>query len=376
MKKPPIIWLTTLLFSLTFFGALVLLPWRGVTHGFDGAEWLALLVLVYASGLSITAGYHRLWSHKTYKAHPAVRFLYALGGALALQNSALHWCSDHRVHHKYVDNNDKDPYSAKKGFWYSHIGWMLREYHASSYSDYNNVRDLQKDPIVMWQHKYYLALAILMNIALPAFLGWLNGDILSMLLMAGLLRLVLVHHCTFLINSLAHIWGKQPFTDKNSARDNGFLALLTYGEGYHNFHHVFENDYRNGTKWWNYDPTKWLIKLMSLIHLTSDLRKVPQERIESVRLKMQLSLAQNQVTQLPDCAEIIKKFEAEHKLMKNKLLEYYQAKKTLLDAKSRQVAFIRQQQQVQFLRKQFLQQQRNWKNLTAAYAKQICTAVQ
>ncbi|WP_340676555.1 fatty acid desaturase [Paraglaciecola sp.] len=368
MKKPPIIWLTTLLLSLTFLGALVLVPWRGFTHGFDGIEWLAFVIFTYASGLSITAGYHRLWSHKSYKAHPAIRFLYALGGALAIQNSALHWCSDHRVHHRYVDNNDKDPYSSKRGFWYSHIGWMLREYNASTYSDYNNVRDLQNDPIVMWQHKHYLALVIVMNIGLPALLGWLNGDIISMLLIAGLLRLVVVHHCTFFINSLAHIWGKQPYTDKNSARDNGFLALLTYGEGYHNFHHVFENDYRNGTNWWHYDPTKWLIKLLSLINLTSDLRKVPQQRIEIARLKMQLSRVQNQVTLLPNCDEIIKKFQTDYELMKNKLLEYYQAQKSLIEAKRKQLAVHKLQQQVQLLRKQFVEQQRNWTDLTAAYA--------
>jgi stearoyl-CoA desaturase (delta-9 desaturase) len=368
MKKPPVIWLTSLLLSLTFLGALVLIPWRGFTHGFDGIEWLAFVVFAYASGLSITAGYHRLWSHRAYKAHPLIRFLYALGGALALQNSALHWCSDHRVHHRYVDDNDKDPYSAQKGFWYSHIGWMLREYHASSYSDYNNVRDLQKDSIVMWQHKNYLALVIVMNIGLPAFLGWLNGDILSMLLMAGLLRLVVVHHCTFFINSLAHMWGNQPYTEKNSARDNGFIALLTYGEGYHNFHHTFENDYRNGIKWWNYDPTKWLIKLMSLIHLTSDLRKVPQERIESVRLKMQLSRAQHQIAHLPNCTEIMKKIEAKHKVMKNKLLEYYEAKKSLLEAKHTKGAVQKLQQHVLLLRKQLVEQQRQWTDLTAAYA--------
>lgn len=368
MKKPPIIWLTTLLFSITFISALLLVPWRGVTHGFDGIEWIAFVIFTYASGLSITAGYHRLWSHKSYKAHPIIRFLYALGGALALQNSALHWCSDHRVHHKHVDNNEKDPYSAQKGFWYSHIGWMLREYHASSYSNYNNVRDLQKDAIVMWQHKYYLTLVIVMNIGLPAFLGWLNGDILSMLLIAGLLRLVVVHHSTFFINSLAHMWGEQPYTDKNSARDNAFIALLTYGEGYHNFHHVFENDYRNGTKWWHYDPTKWLIKLMSLMHLTSDLRKVSQQRIENVRLKMQLSRVKHQVVNLPNCNALIKKIETEHNVMKNKLLEYYEAKKNLLEAKHEKGAVQKLQQQVQLLRKQFIDQQRHWAEFTATFA--------
>ncbi|UJF22151.1 acyl-CoA desaturase [Shewanella sp. OMA3-2] len=367
MKKPPIIWLNTLLFAITFIGAVVLVPWRGIAHGFDGVEWLAFIVLAYASGLSITAGYHRLWSHKAYKAHPVMRVLFALGGALALQNSAIHWCSDHRVHHKHVDNNDKDPYSAKMGFWYSHIGWMLREYQASRYSDYNNVRDLQNDPILVWQHKHYLALVILMNIGLPAFLGWLNGDVISMVLMAGLLRLVVVHHCTFFINSLAHIWGKQPYTDKNSARDNAFLALLTYGEGYHNFHHIFENDYRNGIKWWDYDPTKWLIRLMSWVGLASDLRKVPQEKIESARLQMQLLKAQNQVAHLPNCDEIIEKFQAEYDLMKQHLLEYYQAKKILIEAKRKQLVDHNLKQQVQQLRSQFLERQRHWKSLTAAY---------
>jgi stearoyl-CoA desaturase (Delta-9 desaturase) len=297
--------------------------------------------------------------------------LYALGGDLALQNRILHWSSDHRMHHKHVDNNDKDPYSARMGFWYSHIGWMLREYHASNYSDYNNVRDLQNDRIVMWQHKYYLTLVISMNVGLPVILGWLNGDILSMLLLAGLLRLVVVHHCTFLINSLAHIWGKQPYTDKNSAKDNAFLALLTYGEGYHNFHHIFENDYRNGIKWWDYDPTKWLIKMMSLLNLTSDLRKVPQHRIESVRLTTQLLRAQNQLTRLPNCEEIIEKIQADYELLKQHLLEYYQAQKRLLEAKRNQLAVRSLKQQVQLLRRQCLTQQRNWKNLIAVYAQRV-----
>ncbi|ABE53526.1 Delta-9 acyl-phospholipid desaturase [Shewanella denitrificans OS217] len=367
MKNPPIIWLNTLLFALTLLGALVLVPWRGLAHGFDAIEWVAFVILAYASGLSITAGYHRLWSHKAYKAHPAMRFLFALGGALALQNSALHWSSDHRIHHKHVDNNDKDPYSAKLGFWYSHIGWMLREYQASRYSNYNNVRDLQNDRIVMWQHKHYLVLVILMNIGLPVFLGWLNGDILSMLLIAGLLRLVVVHHCTFFINSLAHIWGSQPYTDKNTARDNAFLALLTYGEGYHNFHHIFENDYRNGIKWWDYDPTKWLIKLLSWFGLAKDLRKVPQERIESARLQMQLLRVQNKVAHLPNYDEVVAKLEAEYELMKQHLIAYYQAKKALIEARAKPLAYQQLKSQVDELKANLLAQQQNWYALTASY---------
>ncbi|GIU25754.1 acyl-CoA desaturase [Shewanella sp. MBTL60-007] len=368
MKKPPIIWMNVSLFSITFVCAAIFVPWYGITHGFDAIEWVAFVVLAFASGLSITGGYHRLWSHRTYKAHASVRFLYALGGALALQNSALHWSSDHRVHHKHVDNNDKDPYSAKMGFWYSHIGWMLREYQAQRYHDYKNVRDLQNDKIVMWQHKYYLPLLLIMNFGLPILLGWLNGDILGMLLLAGLLRLVVVHHCTFFINSLAHIWGSQPYTDKNTARDNGFLALLTYGEGYHNYHHIFENDYRNGIHWWQYDPTKWLINSLAWMGLADSRRVVPQDRIEYARLQMQLKRTQSKVAHLPNSEELIEKLQAEYETLKAHLADYYDAKKALLEAKRKQLADKQLLSQVKELKLRFKQQQKSWHSLTASFS--------
>ncbi len=368
MKKPPLIWLNTTIFITTFTVALVLVPWRGLAHGFENTEWLTFAGLAFYSGLSITAGYHRLWSHKAYKANTVVRFFYALGGALALQNSALHWSSDHRIHHKHVDNNDKDPYSAKMGFWYSHIGWMLREYQASRYHDYSNVRDLQKDKIVIWQHRHYVALAVLMNLGLPLLLGWLNGDVISMILIAGVLRLVVVHHCTFLINSLAHIWGSQPYTNKNTARDNGILAVLTYGEGYHNFHHIFENDYRNGIRWWHYDPTKWLIKALSYAGLASDLRKVPQERIEAAKLRMQMLQTQNKIAHLPNAEEVMSKLQAEYELLKSYLVDYYTAKKVLLDAKRQQMAYSELAEQVADLKANFKLKKKQWRTLQASYS--------
>ena len=368
MKKPPPIWLNITLFVTTLTAAAVLMPWREITHGFGLAEWLTFVGLAFYSGLSITGGYHRLWSHKAYKANAVVRFFYALGGALALQNSALHWSSDHRIHHKHVDNNDKDPYSAKMGFWYSHIGWMLREYQASRYHDYNNVRDLQKDKIVMWQHKHYLLLTILMNIGLPALLGWMNGDIISMLIIAGVFRLVVVHHCTFFINSLAHIWGNQPYTDKNTAKDNGILAVLTYGEGYHNFHHIFENDYRNGIRWWHYDPTKWLIKGLSYLGMATDLRKVPQERIEAAKLQMQMLKTQNKVAHLPNAEEVVAKIQTEYELLKSHLVEYYTAKKALLEAKRQQIAHSDLAEQVAELKANFKIKKKQWRSLQASYS--------
>ena len=368
MPKPPIIWTNVLIFSITFLVAAIAVPYYAVTVGFSWQEIVATILCLGYCGMSITAGYHRLWAHKTYEAHPLLQWFFAIGGAFALQNSALHWSSDHRVHHKFVDQNDKDPYSAQRGFWFSHIGWMLREYQSQRYSDYSNVRDLQNNPIVMWQHKHYLALVLLMNIGLPALLGWFTGNIAGMLLMAGLLRLVVVHHCTFFINSLAHVWGSQPYTDKNTARDNGFLAVLTYGEGYHNFHHIFENDYRNGIKWWHYDPTKWLIKALSWVGLAKDLRTSPQERIESARLQMQLLHAKSKVLNLPNADEIIEKIQQEYELMKQHLLEYYQAQKALLEAKRKQLVDQQLLQQVEELKTRLLNQQKSWKSLTATYS--------
>jgi stearoyl-CoA desaturase (delta-9 desaturase) len=333
MKKPRLLVTNILVFTITGLIALVLMPLEAMINGFDAVEIIACIILIYFSGMSITAGYHRLWSHKAYTANKFVRVVLAIGGAMSLQNSILHWCSDHRIHHRHVDDNDHDPYSAKKGFWYSHIGWMLREYQIHRYADYSNCRDLQKDSVVMWQHKHYLKIMLGANIGIPLLLGWLNGDIWGMLLLAGVFRLVVVHHVTFFINSLAHIWGEQPYTDKNTARDNGILAFFTFGEGYHNFHHIFEYDYRNGVKWWQFDPTKWLIKGLSLIGWTSNLRRCPEERIEKAKVAMQLKLAQEKVSKLANADEILAKVHVEYELLAQRMTEYYAAKKQLMSIK-------------------------------------------
>ena len=333
MQKAPVIWTNVLVFSSTLLAALLLVPWYQASYGFDLFEICAAIFCLMYCGLSITAGYHRLWSHKTYQAHWSVRLLFALGGAFALQNSILHWSSDHRVHHKHVDDNDRDPYSAKRGFWFSHIGWMLRDYQGERYGDYSNVRDLQKDPIVMWQHRHYLLLALLTNVGIPLLLGWWHGDIIASLLLAGVLRLVISHHSTFFINSWAHMWGSQPYTDKNTAKDNPLLALFTHGEGYHNFHHLFESDYRNGIRWWHYDPTKWLIKLFSWVGLASQLRKTPQLKIDQAQLRMTLQRSSRRFAGRPDAEELIARLHQEYDKLLQQLTAFYQARKALLEAK-------------------------------------------
>lgn len=292
--NPPRNWVTTLLFSLTFLIAITAVPIYGFMVGYDWVEVVCFFVLLIFSGISITAGYHRLWSHKAYDAHPVVKLFFAFFGAAAVQNSILIWSSGHRRHHRHIDDNEQDPYSIGRGFWFAHIGWMLKDY-PSSELDFSNAKDLQRDPIVMNQHKYYLVWVMLSAVAVPLLLGYLNGNILGMALLAGVLRLVINHHVTFFINSLAHMWGRQPYTDSNTAKDNDLLAFFTYGEGYHNFHHYFQTDYRNGVRWWQFDPTKWLINVLSWFKLATNLRRVPNFKIQEALVKMQFERANKQL---------------------------------------------------------------------------------
>jgi stearoyl-CoA desaturase (delta-9 desaturase) len=285
-EHAPINWLTMILFTALPLAAVTVVPWYGFAHGYSASAWVIAFVFLWASGLAITAGYHRLWAHRSYSAHWSVRVLLMLFGAQALQNSILVWASQHRTHHRFVDDWDKDPYSARRGFWFSHMGWILRNY-PSGVNDFTNARDLERDPIVMFQHRFYLPLTLAMNIGLPLLAGWIVGDAWGVFLLAGVLRLVLNLHFTWFINSLAHMWGSQPYTDENTARDNAALAFLTYGEGYHNFHHIFQNDYRNGVKWWHFDPTKWVIAGLSYVGLASHLKRVPDLWIQRAQVAMQ-----------------------------------------------------------------------------------------
>ena len=338
-KKPKIIWLNVLVFIITSTVALIGVPLYGYFYGYDWGHLIATVLCIGYCGMSITAGYHRLWSHKAYQANALVRVIYAIGGAFAVQNSALHWASDHRVHHGHVDDNDKDPYSAKKGFWYSHIGWMLREYQAHRYQDYSNVKDLQRDPVVMWQHKHYLVLTLAANFGIPLLIGVIHGDIWGMLLTAGFLRLVISHHVTFFINSLAHIWGSQPYNVKNTARDNGFIALFTFGEGYHNFHHHFQNDYRNGIKWWQFDPTKWLIRLLSVIGFANNLKRSDDTKIELAKAETLMQKASQQLANinLPDKDTLLESRKAEYDSYTQQLMDFYDVKRQWVNAHKKQL---------------------------------------
>lgn len=373
-KKPQVIWLNVLVFLITFLIALIGVPLYAYFEGFDVATIIAFFIATGFCGMSITAGYHRLWAHNAYKTNAFIRFFYAIGGAFAIQNSALHWCSDHRVHHQHVDDNEKDPYSANMGFWYSHIGWMLREYQPLRYSDYRNAPDLMRDPIVAWQHKHYLTLVLLTNFGIPLVFGVINGDIWGSLLLVGFLRLVVSHHVTFFINSLAHMWGSQPYSDKNTAKDNFVVALLTYGEGYHNFHHAFQYDYRNAIKWWQFDPTKWFIKSLSLVGLAHSLKKIPEDKIIKSVAEQQLVKAQEFIAKLytSDKEAVLQSMSEEYDLFVERLTEFYDAKKSWAEATKNNLMDNAEKnqmyQQYISLKADWLQQKKQWQSMMLQYA--------
>lgn len=239
-----------------------------------GAPTVALLVTTLvvftATMMSITMGYHRLFSHRTFEAAGIVEWLLVFVGSLTLQGSIVKWSHDHRLHHKYVDR-EGDPYGTQLGFWHSHVLWLFKRQAPINES---LVKDLLRDPVVRSQHEHYFVWAIGSNVLVSVAAGLALGDLWGAVIFVFLLRLFLAHHGTWFINSIAHIWGSRPYSTEHSAVNNFVIALLTYGEGYHNYHHTFAGDYRNGIKWYHFDPSKHAIWLLSKIGLTRNLKRV------------------------------------------------------------------------------------------------------
>ncbi|MGZ5443486.1 MAG: acyl-CoA desaturase [Thermoanaerobaculia bacterium] len=277
-------------FTMSF---LILTPILGVAgtalytifHGFS--LWMPILgfAMYLTVGLSICAGYHRFFSHKSYEASRAVQVFYAVFGAMAAQNSILWWSSSHRVHHQYVDR-DWDPYSIRRGFWWAHILWVFHRHDAPPVE--TNAADLLKNPVVLWQDRWYKVILIVGGFGLPALVGAAFGDPIAGLLWGGFLRLAVIHHTTFFVNSLAHYVGKPTYNADVSARDNWAVALLTLGEGYHSFHHRFPADFRNGIRPFDWDPAKWFIVTLKMLGLASDLRATPPPQVAQARMQAEL----------------------------------------------------------------------------------------
>ncbi|KAF1982771.1 stearoyl-CoA desaturase [Aulographum hederae CBS 113979] len=252
-------------------------------------QWKTLIFAVgyyYCTGLGITAGYHRLWAHRSYSASVPLELFLAFCGAGAVEGSIRWWSRDHRAHHRYTDT-DKDPYSVRKGLLYSHLGWMIMKQNPKRVGR-TDISDLNENWVVVAQHKHYLKALIFAGIIFPTIVAGLCwGDFMGGFVYAGILRIFFVQQATFCVNSLAHWIGEQPFDDRNSPRDHVFTALMTLGEGYHNFHHEFPSDYRNALEWFQYDPTKWFIWSMKQLGLAYDLKQFRANEIEKGRVQQQ-----------------------------------------------------------------------------------------
>lgn len=255
-------------------------------HRADPAiDWTLVAVVFVAfyviTGLSITVGYHRLFAHRAFRAAWPVRAATLLFGAGAFENSCLEWSGEHRRHHD-EDDRDAGAHDGRRGMLATLLSPGLIK--LAPVKPFTNVQDLEADPWVMAQHRHAHLLGVLVSLAAPFGAGYALGGLplaWAMLLVPGVLRVTGMRLCAFLIHRVCHSIGRRPYSKTHSGRDNWVCSLFTFGEGYHNFHHAFQSDYRNGVKWWQFDPTKWAIRTLEWLGLASDLRRTPDSLIRS-----------------------------------------------------------------------------------------------
>ena len=358
MNLKNIYWPTTLFLIGTTLTSIVGIPLYFYHFGFPPLS-IAIFTVAFAAltNLSITTCYHRLLAHKSYEAHPIVKLFFLLVGASAWQGSGLKWSSDHRKHHANVDGED-DPYSISKGFWYAHIGWLFWK---DSVDQPIHAPDLQRDRLVYLQDKYYIPLAIIMSFGVPTLVGWALGNALAGFLFAGVFRVVATQHSTFFVNSLAHTHGHQNYCDHVSARDSILVAFLTHGEGYHSFHHRFQVDYRNGIRWYHWDPTKWTIWMMSITGLAKKLRRISEQEILKTRLKIEEFKLQSKGFSDDTLATVRTKILAAQEAVKQRRDEMKQLKQDMSLAS--QARYEQLKNDLQLAKQEFKQARRQWKYL-------------
>ncbi len=228
---------------------------------------LASVAVLAFTGFGIGV-YHRHYAHLGYKLNPWIEPLFLFFGTAALQGSVIGWAHDHRKHHRFLDT-DEDPYTVKKGFWHAHMLWLLEKPRPADFPRY--VPDLLQRKLLVFQNRNFLLLAFGANAVIWVAVGAVVGDYLGAFMLAVWGRIFVSHHLTWFVNSLAHYWGERTYSKELSAVDNYFLAFFTVGEGYHNYHHTFPADYRNGIRWYHFDPNKWLVWTLSQLGLASGL---------------------------------------------------------------------------------------------------------
>lgn len=245
-------------------------------------DWILCGILYFVRMFFVCSGYHRYFSHATFKTSRAFQLVLAFMAQTTMQKGVLWWAANHRTHHKYTDK-PQDPHSPKiYGFWYAHMGWFLSKDYLKT--DFSIIKDFSKFPELRWLNRNHVIPALILMLAVYLLGGLVNanGDI-SMLLTAGLstlivgffLSTILVYHGTYSINSLMHIIGRPRYESNDESKNSFWLALVTLGEGWHNNHHYFQSSVRQGFYWWEIDVTYYLLKILSWFGIVWDLRPVP-----------------------------------------------------------------------------------------------------
>ncbi|OCT71884.1 acyl-CoA desaturase [Xenopus laevis] len=286
-SKPPItlVWRNIILMSLLHFGAFYGLFYVSSAKPITLA-WAILCFLL--SALGVTAGAHRLWSHRSYKAKLPLRIFLAVVNSMAFQNDIFEWARDHRVHHKYSET-DADPHNAVRGFFFSHIGWLLLRKHPDVIEKGKklDLSDLKEDKVVMFQRRNYKLSILVMCFILPTVIPWYFwGESFSVAFYVPcLLRYALVLNATWLVNSAAHMFGNRPYDQTINPRENPFVAIGAIGEGFHNYHHTFPYDYSTSEFGIKFNLTTGFIDLMCLLGLASHCKSVSKETIMARKMR-------------------------------------------------------------------------------------------
>ena len=262
--KPRITWSLSLPFLLAHLSFVLI--------AFTGISWqlVALAAVSYAVRMFFTtAGYHRYFSHRTFKTGRVMQFLLAAGAQTSMQKGVLWWAAHHRDHHRHSDQPEDIHSPAQRGFWWSHMGWILSDQYSAT--KFERIKDFARFPELRWLNKWHLVPAAVGGLAL-----FLIGG-LPWLVWGGLIPTVFLWHATFTINSLNHIWGSRKYLTTDTSRNNLLFALMTGGEGWHNNHHFHQNTANQGWFWWQVDTTFYALKVMSWVGLISDLRVVSEQ---------------------------------------------------------------------------------------------------
>jgi stearoyl-CoA desaturase (Delta-9 desaturase) len=267
----------TIPFILVHLAPLALF-WTGVRT----IDWIVCFALYGIRMFFITGGYHRYFAHRSYKMGRGMQFLMAWGGSTAAQKGVLWWAAHHRHHHKHSDLPG-DRHSPKDGFWWSHVGWIISNQYDET--NYESIKDFAKYPELRWLNRNHLVPPVLLGIAVFGVGGW------SMLLCGFLLSTVLLYHGTFTINSLCHLFGRRRFCTTDTSRNSLILALITLGEGWHNNHHYYQSTACQGFYWWEIDISYYVLKVLSWLGLTWDLRRPPQHVLTKNLVKDHQDLA-------------------------------------------------------------------------------------